>query len=180
MVTSLLASMAATSVFAESKVVTGSATTTGATARLKFKVVIPEFISLKVGTGAIGTNTATVDEITFSVPEVDAANNATIAGSSVAVQLSSNVGNVSFGSTGSPLTNGTETIALSQISVTSSNSALPHPGFGATATTLSPSAGTKVINTSANWTFSYAHQGSTAPTGAGTFTTEITYTAAKP
>lgn len=180
MAASLVACLATTAAFAESRLVTGASTSTGAAAKLKLTVIIPEFIALKVGTGALYTNTATVDEIIFTVPETSVASDTTISGAPVAVQLVSNVGNVSLSSSGSALTSGTETIALNQISVSSSNVALPHPGFGAAATTLTPSGSSKVINASTNWTFSYAHQGITAPIGAGTFTTQITYTAAKP
>ncbi|WP_374522129.1 hypothetical protein [Hydrogenophaga sp.] len=176
----LIACITTPSALAESKIVTGTATTSGAAAKLNLKIVIPEFIALKVGSGAILTNNTAVDEITLAVPEADASNDTTIASSPVAVQLVSNVGSVSFSSSGDALTSDTETIALSRISVNSSNSALPHPGFGATATPLAPSAGTKVINASTNWIFNYHHQGSTAPVGAGTFTTQITYTVAKP
>lgn len=175
----LLACTATSSALAESKIVTGTATTTGAAARLNLKVVIPEFIALKVGTGSIYSNTTTVDEVTLAVPEASAASDTTITSAPVAVQLVSNVGSVSFSSSGTALNNGTESIALSQISVNSSNTALPHPSFGAAATSLTPSAGTKVINASTNWTFNYNHQGSTTSLGAGTFTTQITYTAAK-
>jgi len=175
----LIAGIATSSALAESKLVTGAATTTGAAAKLRLTVVVPEFIALKVGTGDIYTNSTTVDEVTFNVPEANVTSNTTIASAPVAVQLVSNVGTVSFGSSGSALTNGTESIALNQISVTSSNTALPHPSFGAAATPLTPSAGTKVINASTNWTFNYNHQGNTTPLGAGTFTTQITYTAAK-
>lgn len=108
-----------------------------------------------------------------------AASDTTIASAPLAVQLMSNVGNVSFSSAGNALSSGSETIPLTQISVSSSNNALPHPTFGAAASSLAPSAGSKVINASTNWTYSYSHQGSTAPVGAGSFSTVITYTAAK-
>lgn len=174
-----IASITATSAFAESKLVTGSSTSAGAAAKLKLTIVVPEFIALKVGTGNLLTNNTTVDEITFTVPETSAASDTTIASAPLAVQLMSNVGNVSFSSAGNALSSGSETIPLTQISVSSSNNALPHPTFGAAASSLAPSAGSKVINASTNWTYSYSHQGSTAPVGAGSFSTVITYTAAK-
>lgn len=180
--TAFVASITATSAFAESKIVTGTAgTTSGASAKLTLKIVIPEFIALRVGTGQIYTNGGQIDEVVFTVPEDSATSNTPITSSApVAVHLVSNVGSVNFGSSGSALTNGDETIALSQISVNSSNPSLQHPVFNATATTLTPSSGTKVINASTNWTFTYNHQGTDTPLGAGSFTTLITYTAAKP
>lgn len=179
----LVAGIATSSALAESKIVTGSSTGGGAAAKLNLKVVIPEFIALKVGTGGIYTNSNTVDDVTLTVPELNAATDTTItATAAVAVQLVANVGNVNFSSSasGTGLTSSTnEVIPFSQISVTSSNAALPHPAFGAAATSLPAGAG-KVINASTNWTFNYDHKGSTAPVGSGTFTTQITYTAAKP
>lgn len=177
----LLAYVTTSAAFAESRIVSGNAVTTGAAARLNLQVTIPEFIALKVGTGALFGNDTTVDSVSFTLTESNATSDTTINGSApVAVQLVSNVGNVSFSSSGNPLSNGTVSIPLSRISVSSSNTALPHPTFGAAATTLAPPAGSRVINASSNWTFSYAHQGSTAPVGAGTFATQVTYTAAKP
>jgi hypothetical protein len=181
--TAFVASITATSAFAESKIVTGTATASGASAKLTLKIVIPEFIALRVGTGQIYTNGGQIDEVVFTVPEDSATSNITISGAGdgkVSVHLVSNVGTVSIRSSAANLTSGSETIPLSQISVSSDNANLPHPSFGAiTGTSLSPNPGSKVINTSANWTYSYSHLGGTTPVGAGNFTTEITYTAAK-
>lgn len=165
---------------AESNIVTGTATATpGARAKLNFKVTIPEFIALKVGSGTILTNGGTPDEVLFAVPDASATTDTAIAATSpVAVQLLSNVGSVAFSSSGADLSNGAgDTIPLSQITATSSG--LVHPAFNAAAVTVNPVAG-KVVNQTGSWTFSYAHEGATTPIGAGTFTTLVTYTAAKP
>lgn len=171
MATPLLAS-------AESQLVSGTGT---ATARLNLQVVIPGFIALKVGTGAILSNTNTVDLVNFVLTDpqtgVDG-NVAATSGGVVPVQLLSNIGNVNFSSAGAALTSGPDSIPLAQIAVASAGT-LPHPAFGAAATTVNPTSG-RVINRTSNWTFSYNHQGATAPVGAGTYTTQVTYTAVAP
>lgn len=163
---------------AESQLVTGTGT---ATARLNLQVVIPGFIALKVGTGAILSNTNTVDLVNFVVTDAQATTDASIAattGGVVQVALQSNIGNVNFSSSGAALTSGPDSIPLSRIAVASSGT-LAHPAFGAAATSVTPTAG-RIINRSGDWTFSYNHQGQTAPVGAGTYTTVVTYTAVAP
>ena len=161
---------------AESELVTGAATTTGADARLNFQVVIPAFISLRVGTAGVGN----VDTVEFNLTDAQAAASGSYAATTnptVAVALLSNVGNVELASLGSPLTNsGGDTIPLSAIAVTSDNGALAHPGFN-TSTTINPSAG-RIVNRTANWSFAYNHDATTV--GDGTYTTQVTYTAARP
>ncbi|MDO9030805.1 MAG: hypothetical protein Q7V09_10265 [Hydrogenophaga sp.] len=163
---------------AESNLVTGTGT---ANAHLDFRVVIPGFIALKVGTGAILSNDGTVDEVAFVLTDpqvgVDGSLSAT-SGGIVPVQLLSNIGNVNFASAGADLTDGTDSIPLSRITVASAGT-LAHPAFGAAATTVTPTAG-RIINRTSNWTFSYNHQGATAPVGAGSYETTVTYTAVAP
>lgn len=162
---------------AESQLVTSGS----ATARLNLRVVIPGFIALKVGSGAILSNTNTIDLVEFALTEPQVNVDGTVAATSggvVPVQLLSNIGNVNFSSTGAALTSGTETIALSRIAVASAGT-LAHPAFGAAATTVTPTSG-RIVNRTANWTFSYNHQGATAPVGAGTYETQVTYTAVAP
>lgn len=163
---------------AESQLVSGTGT---ATARLDLRVVIPGFIALKVGTGAILSNTATIDEVVFDLTDPQASADGNVAATSggvVPVQLLSNIGNVNFSSAGADLVNGAESIPLSQIAVAAAGT-LAHPAFGAAATTVTPTSG-RIINRSSDWTFSYNHQGATAPVGAGTYETQVTYTAVAP
>ncbi len=163
---------------AESQLVNGGGT---ATARLNLQVVIPGFIALKVGTGAILSNTNTVDLVNFALTDPQAGADVTVAATSggvVPVQLLSNIGNVNFASSGAALTDGTESIPLSRISVANAGT-LAHPTFGAAATTVTPTTG-RIINRTSDWTFTYNHQGLTAPVGAGTYTTQVTYTAVAP
>lgn len=160
---------------AESELVTGTATTTGADARLNFQVVIPAFISLRVGTAGAGN----VDTVGFTLTDAQAATSGSYAATSnpsVEVALLSNVGNVTLTSLGAPLTSGVNTIPLSTIAVTSDNGALQHPGFNSS-TTINPSAG-RIVNRTANWSFAYNHDAATV--GDGTYTTQVTYTAARP
>lgn len=163
---------------AESQLVAGTGT---ATARLNLQVVIPGFIALKVGTGAILSNTNTVDQVSFVLTNPQAGADGAIAATSggvVRVEMLSNIGNVNFSSAGAALTSGPDSIPLSRIAVASLGT-LPHPVFGAAATTVNPTSG-RIINRTSDWTFSYNHQGATAPVGAGTYTTQVTYTAVAP
>lgn len=165
---------------AESQLVTGTGTGT-ATARLNLQVVIPGYIALKVGTGAILSNTNTVDLVNFVLTDAQATTDAAIpatTGGVVQVALQSNIGNVNLSSAGAALTSGPDSIPLSRIAVASGGT-LTHPAFGAAASTVTPTSG-RIINRSGSWTYSYNHQGATAPVGAGTYTTQVTYTAVAP
>jgi hypothetical protein len=163
---------------AESSLVGGTGT---ANARLNLQVVIPGFIALKVGTGAILSSTNTVDLVNFTLTDAQAAADGTVGATSggvVPVQLISNIGSVNFSSAGAALTDGTDSIPLSRITVASAGT-LAHPAFGAAATTVTPTSG-RIVNRSSDWTFSYNHQGATAPVGAGSYQTQVTYTAVAP
>lgn len=168
---------------AESQLVTGTATDgPGAQARLNFRIEIPAFIALKVGTGDILSNDNTVNEVAFVLTEPQVSVDGTVSpstGSPVQVALLSNVGSVDFGSAGADLSDGTSTIPLSRIAVTTPTGNLAHPAFNAAATPVLPTSG-RVVNRSGTWAFSYNHQGATAPVGAGTYTTQVTYTAVAP
>ena len=161
---------------AESELVTGNATVGGAVARLNFQVVIPAFISLRVGTA--GTGVASIDTVEFNLTDAQAATSGAYAADvnpSVEVALLSNVGDIALSSLGAPLADGANTIPLSTIAVTSDNSNLPHPGFN-TSTTINPSAG-RIVNRTANWSFEYNHDATTV--GDGTYTTQVIYTATR-
>lgn len=169
---------------AESQLVTGTATDSpGAQARLNFRIEIPAFIALKVGTGDILSNDDTVNEVAFVLTESQASADGTVApttGSPVQVALLSNVGSVDFGSAGADLSDGIgSTIPLSQIAVTTPTGNLAHPAFNTSATSVPATSG-RIVNRSGTWAFSYNHQGATAPVGSGTYTTQVTYTAVAP
>ncbi len=165
---------------AESSIVTGNATTAGATADLQFRVSIPGFIALKIGSGALLTNGGSTDVVEFALSDAQAIADGPIAGNAaVSVALLSNVGNVSFSSSGLALDDGAgNAIPLSAISVGTTTGNLAHPTFNAAAATVLATSGAKVINRSGTWAFNYNHLGATAPVGAGTYQTTVVYTAA--
>ena len=166
---------------AESDVTTGSeanAGNVGASARLNFSITIPRFIALQVGTAG-----GTVDTVDFVLTEAQASATGAVApatGSPVNVSLRANVGNVDLESTGADLTNGSETIPLTRLSVPTTTGNLAHPAFNGSISVV-PNIGTSVISRTGTWAYSYDHQGAgAAAPGAGTYTTVVTYTASAP
>lgn len=163
---------------AESDIKTGAGALS-ANADLNFRVVIPRFISFRVGSTG-----ATVDLVEFTVNAANvgdgnAVSRTNAGGAAIGVSLVSNVGNVALSAVGSGtgLTDGANTIPWSQISGTSSDAAnFPAPAIGAAATWLAaPASG--VISRSANWTFVYEND---TVLGAGTYDGTVTYTASAP
>lgn len=170
--------IAMTPAVAESDFQTGNGSL-AANADLNFRVVIPRFISFRVGSTG-----STVDLVQFDVPAANVGDSSPISrsnagGAPIQVRLLSNVGNINLSATGSGagLTDGTNTIPWSEITGTSSDNAnFPVPAIGAAATTLNaPASG--VINRTADWTFQYAN---TTVVGAGQYDGTVTYTAATP
>lgn len=148
-------------------------------ARVTINVVIPRFLALRVGTGAILTNVSTIDVVSFNVPVADVGNNSPVTGTGgdltagqVTVQLRGNVGDVNLSATAADLTNGTgQTIPWNQIAVATSGGAT-HPAIGGTAVSFGASA--RVVNVNGSWTYSYLN--ATTP-AEGTYASTITYTA---
>ncbi|GAB2494678.1 hypothetical protein [Arenimonas alkanexedens] len=169
--------IAVTPAFAESDFATGNGALT-TSADLQFQVIIPRFISFRVGTAG-----ATVDSVDFTVAAANVGTGTAVArtnaaGAPISVSLLSNVGDVNLSAAGSGtgLVLGGVTIPWAQISGTSSNAAqFPVPGIGAAATSLTAANG--VIARSADWTFQYANANTYA---AGTYVGTVTYTAATP
>ena len=177
---------------AETNTQTGNGTLT-APVHLDFSVVIPRFLTFRVGTAG-----ATIDFITFTVPVASVGNSTPIAGTggdlgggaaSVAVQ--GNGGQITItetnNSAGAGLTNGLgDSIPYSQITTTSSdatNLAAPVLSNGASNTAQPVLNSGRVTNRSATWTYAYAN--TTIP-GAGTYGGvntnggRVTYTATMP
>lgn len=182
--------------FAESTVITATGT---ASARLNFSIVIPKFLFLQVGTGTAFGNNNAVDIIEFNMTSAIAsigngvAQNATTGGNvSPGVVTARVVGNGFTAATNltattlGAMSNGTQTLSWSEISVAAANltgvtplpaSQLPHPGTptapfadtGNTSVSLTPVAG--VINQGAQWTFQYKN--TTVP-AAGTYGLNVT------
>lgn len=177
-----------------------------ATARLDFTLNIGKFLFFRVGTGAYPTASSTVDTVTFNTtPTIPAGavtpatgNNTgvnwngaaptfsvtTSSNTVLPVEVRSNAGQISLRATATmPLTSGTNTIPMSQIVVTSSDTAnlpaplIPDSGQGAAVNVAGTSFSNLVTNRSANWTFNYNLLTSPA---AGTYSGQITFTASSP
>ena len=194
----MAAALLAGTVHAESRVTAVSSGTTAlsTTSKLNVSVSVPRILYLRVGDAG-----ATINSVTFTVgltgltplPQNDvvysgampvgvgaisvADTNGTSDGQ-VAVQLWTNNGTANLNCSGAALTSGTNTIALSQITVTSAAAGtLGHPG-GSLACTSATRGSAGVNNLSDTWTYAY-----TAPAtlpAAGNYTTQITYTASQP
>lgn len=148
-----------------------------ASADLNFRVIIPRFISFRVGTAG-----GTVDDVEFTVAAANVGTGTDVArtnagGAAIPVSLISNVGNVTLAAAGSGtgLVSGANTLPWSEIDGTSSDAAnFPVPAVGAS-TVLTATAG--IINRAANWTFTYDNTNTVA---AGTYNGTVTYTASAP
>lgn len=188
---------------AESDVNTAAGANITATARLDFQVTIPRVLFLQVGTGTSFADNTAVDRIDFTVPAANLGDGTDVAGTggdltggAVRVRIFGNNGNIQLtAATGGALSNGTDTIPWSEITVASSApgaaaagyiaTAIPHPtipssGTGA-ATTIT--ATNNVIRQEGIWTFSYDN---TVAYAAGTYggtntnNSRIVYTATLP
>ncbi len=197
--TVLALAAAAGGAFAESRItaVPSGTTSLSTTARLNIAVNVPRVLYLRVGDAGATVNTVTFtvglngalatlpvsDQVfTGTVPPAlgttgVADDNGTTTDGQIAVQLWTNNGTANLTCAGSALTSGSNTIALTEISVASAGGGtLAHPGANlGCAPATRGSAG--VNNLSDTWTFSYAP---TALPAAGSYTTQITYTASQP
>jgi len=183
----VLALGAVAPVHAESSFQTGAGALT-ANARLDFRIVIPRFLELQVG-----STDATIDLVEFTVPAANLGDGSDIArtnGGVVPVSIRANSGNVTLtgttlGAMGTTPTG--DTISFAEILETSSNPDLDSPnlvdGAASAAITVTPNVGTRVVNRQANWTFAYDN---TNVVGAGTYggiatnNGRVTYTATLP
>lgn len=153
----------------------------GASARLEMQVNIPRILFLGVGTGSSSlTNDTTIDALTFdySGAPADVGSGTASTAQGVAVRVLGNNGQISLAAAGSGtgLSNGSDTIAWSEITATSSDATnLNVPGVGGTAAPVLNSA--RVTSRSATWNFAYANTNVVAP---GTYAGQITYTATMP
>jgi hypothetical protein len=146
-------------------------------ARVDFRVNIPKFVSLRVGTPA-----AVIDRVVFDVAEIDvgsgtdqtATSGGDLGAGVLSARVLSNGGDVTLdANSDGPLTNGTQTIAWSEILATSSAATLPVPAIdGPTATVTAGTNG--VANEQADWTFTYSN---TDIVASGQYDGRVTYTA---
>lgn len=169
------------------------------TARLAVTVNVPKILYLRVGNAGAMINTVTMtvgvaaasglnplprNNVTYggAVPigmgTVTRTDNNGASNGVVAAQLWTNNGTATLTCTGAPLTDGSRTIPLTRVVVTSSaGGTLGHPGGNLGCSTVTRgSSGTN--NLASNWSYNFSAAGG-LPT-AGTYTTQITYVASQP
>jgi hypothetical protein len=175
---------------AESSVTNGNSTS----ARLDFRVRIPQVIFLQVGSGAFLTNSDTVNRIDFLLTEAQAANPGTAVAAStdeggggdldagtVTARVFGNAGQLTL-SSASPaqLSDGANVIPWNEITVTAAGGAPAHPTFSASGAqsseTLVANPG-GIVNLNGSWAYQYAN---TVSYAAGTYIGQITYTLTAP
>ena len=121
---------------AESDINTVAAVGQSASARLNFRVTVPNVIYLQVGTGSAFSDITTVDEVLFSLTagQVTTPGAVAASGAGVTARILGNGGNVSLTALGAAggLVNTpmSSSIAWSAITGTSSSASLPHPAIG--------------------------------------------------
>ena len=160
---------------AESQLVTGAATTTGAAARLNFSVQIPKVLYLAVGTDNTTINTLTFD---YSANAADVGSGTDSAAQDVSVRVLGNNGQITVAAAGSGtgLTNGADVIPWTEILATSSDATnFNVPAVGANTTPVINSG--KLTDRTATWAYRYSNTNVAAP---GTYTGQVTYTATMP
>lgn len=193
-----VASTAAFSGAAKAESVLDTTAAFSAAARHDFIVVIPAFLFFGVGPGATTPLVAngSIGAITFTVPAANVGDSSPVAGtggdaaaSAANVRVIGNNGQITITATNDGGGNGLGTgvpadgyIALTQISTTESNPALPAPALNnAGGTTSLPTVTGRVTNLSGTWTYSYLN---TVTPAAGTYggigRGRVTYTATMP
>lgn len=171
---------------------------------LDFTIAIDRFIFFRIGDGNWPTPGGTTSLVSFvltpSIPggptTPTAGNNkplnwsgaapsfnVTPSGNALPVEVRSNAGTVALRATASvPLSNGVNTIPMSEITITSSDSNLPAPaipnsGPGTAVNVAGNTFANLVTQRNATWTFSYANLASRT---AGTYSGQVTFTASAP
>ncbi|WP_454905427.1 hypothetical protein [Variovorax gossypii] len=177
--------------------------TTG-TVALNFTLAIDKFIFFRIGDGAWPSPGGTTSSVSFTVaptipggPTTPTAGNnkpvnwsgaaptlgVTPSGNVLPVEVRSNAGRIGLHATvTTPLTTGSSTIPMSEITISSSDGNLPAPvipatGSGATVN-VAPTDTTGLVTVrNATWTFQYANSASRT---AGTYSGVVTFTASSP
>lgn len=170
------------------------------TASLDFTVNLGKFLFFQLGTDNYPT-TNSPDTITFQTvstsPTANANGNnrvsnwggstptfgATSSTNALTVKVKSNAGQISLKATvASALSDGTHTLPMNNLTITSSSTSLPAPpipasGSGANVTVTGTNFSNLVTDVSATWTFNYATPTSALP---GTYQGQVTFTATSP
>lgn len=194
----IAATCATGSALAESRITAVPSTTTSltTTARLNFSIVVPRILYLRVGdlgatintvnfavglggslTGLPVSDTVFNDPLPVGVGTVSAGDDSGASDGQIPVQLWTNNGTSQLTCNGAPLSSGSNTIPLSEVTVTSSGGgSLAHPGPNLGCVSAARG-GAGTNNLTDTWTFAYSP--ATLP-AAGSYTTTITYTASQP
>ena len=156
-----------------------------ATAHVDFRVTIPTFLSLRVGSAN------QIDTIDFAPAAANLGDGTPVGGAggnlgagAVSTNVRGNAGNITLSASTGPLVNGVgDLINWNQISTISNNTTglpapalIDGPGFSSVALTANLANG-RVTNLDANWTYSFLNQ---AVLPQGTYTGQVTYTATMP
>jgi len=176
---------------AGSDITTGVGSPITATVNLDFRIIIPKFVFLQIGTGTLLSDNAAIDTVEWT-PTLAQLGTGSLGASSgtVSARIIGNNGAITVNSnTLGALSNGAgDTIPYTDISAGSSDFA--HPAFAAsgpgTPTVTAPNIGTKVTDRTATWTFSWANA-AIIPAGtygdatnSGLNNSRVTYTASMP
>jgi hypothetical protein len=167
---------------------TGTATGNGAlsaSARLNFQITIPKFIIFTVGTAGAAIDTVQFDPTPTDVASATANLGATGGTGNLAVSIISNGGQVTLQEAnnggGNGLSDGgTNYISYAQINTADSAGSITPPTLsdaGGNSQTVTPSAGVVTIR---NDTWTYTYDNPATPPAPGTYTGQVTYTAAVP
>lgn len=160
-----------------------------ATARLDFRIVIPQVLLLQVGS----TGANNVDLIEFNLPTTTTLGDSTSPvartnGGAVPVRVLGNNGAITLAvSNTGDLSNGAgDSIPWTSIGVTSapvSGGGVPHPATSFSGSTVLPTTGGKITDSQAQWTFSYLNNivpAAGAYGGVNSNNGRVTYTASMP
>lgn len=174
-----------------------------ASARLDFITNIDKYLFFRVGTGAYPTASPTIDTVAFTLtPSIPATPTTPVNGNGISanwngapptigmpnsvvlpVEVRGNAGQITIRAAATTaLTSGANSIPLSSIVITSSDTNLPAPlvpnaGTGASVNVTGSSFTNLVTSRAANWTFAYNN---TVIPSAGIYTGQITFTASAP
>ncbi|MGE0355570.1 MAG: hypothetical protein AB7P08_01520 [Burkholderiales bacterium] len=177
---------------ATSDISTGAGALT-ATGNLDFRIIIPKFLFLQVGTGTfLVDDAASIDMVEFNVPlaSLGAGPVAQTSPASITARVAGNNGAIGLtATTAGAMSNGAgDTISFTTITAAAAGAtSFAHPVFvdGGTSApvAIAPNIGAKVTDRSSTWTFSYSNA---AIVPAGTYggtvpnNGRVTYTASMP
>ncbi len=162
---------------ATSDITTGAGTPITATGNLDFRVIIPKFLFLQVGSGTfMADDAASIDTVEFNVPlaSLGAGAIAQTSPASITARVRGNNGGISLtATTTGAMSNGAgDTISFTTITAAAAGpTPFNHPTFvdgGTSAPVAIPlTSGPKVTDRTTTWTFSYSNLPSSPPAHTG-------------